>query len=228
MPSIPFCASSTEYPSDWRSISRPSRIASSSSTTRTLPRAAAVSGCIYRLPCGAGCGEWKFQTERGATVAPVGHFDRTTMFLHNTVRHRKAESRAFAGRFGGEEGVVDAVDVLGGNAVPGVRDLHPDAGAFGPGPDFQGPAGAHRVASVEEEIQEDLLEFTRVPVDRRKIGVEVRLDLDSGLLQLMFEERERLLDDPIQADVAEGRGRRAREVQQRVDDLARAEGLLGD
>src|SRR3954447_8071069 len=150
------------------------------------------------------------------------------MFLHNTVRHRKAESRAFAGRFGGEEGVVDAVDVLGGDAVPGVRNLHPDAGAFGPSPDFQDAAGAHPGARVEGEIQEDLLEFTRVPVDGREIGVEVRLDLDSGLLQLMFEKGERLLDDPIQADVAEGRGRRAREVQQGVDDLARAEGLLGD
>src|SRR3954454_20532961 len=116
---------------------RPSRISASSSTTSTLPRLlgdAAIRGdviscCIYRLPRGAGSGEREFQMEGGAAAAPVGHFDRATMLLNDTVGHRKPEPCPLAGGLRREERIVDAVDVLRGNAVARIRHFHTHAGA---------------------------------------------------------------------------------------------------
>ena len=61
-----------------------------------------------------------------------------------------------------------------------------------------------------------------------RVRVEIGADDDAGFLQLMIEQRERLLNRLVEIDGAERRGGSAREVEQRIDDLARAEGLLGD
>src|SRR4051794_38338864 len=91
----------------------------SSSMTRTLPLMELVGECgalisrgIYRLPCGAGCGEGEFQAERGASAAPVGNFDRAAMLLNDTVGHRKPQPRALARGLRGEKRVVNAMDIL--------------------------------------------------------------------------------------------------------------------
>ena len=47
-------------------------------------------------------------------------------------------------------------------------------------------------------------------------------------LQLMLQQRKRFLDHLVQVHFAERGGGSAREIQQRIDDLAGAEGLLGD
>src|SRR5689334_19860864 len=116
-------------------------MSSSSSMTRTLPRLEGeVSGCIYRLPNRAGCSEREFQMERGAAVAPIEHFDRTAMLLNDTVGHRKSETGALARRLGGEEGIVDAVNVLRSNAGSCIGHFYFDAHAVAPGTYFKGAA----------------------------------------------------------------------------------------
>ncbi len=51
----------------------------------------------------------------------------------------------------------------------------------------------------------------------------MRADFHAGFLDLMLDQRQRLLDDPVEIHLAEVGGRGAREVQQAVDDFARAE-----
>ena len=60
------------------------------------------------------------------------HANLARMFLNDAVGDGKAEAGtaglAFARRgLGGEEGIVDALDVLGGNARSGVRNAHANA-----------------------------------------------------------------------------------------------------
>src|SRR5688500_5318311 len=106
--------------------------------TSTLPRLEGViSSGIYRLPNRAGCCEREFQMESGAAVAPVENFNRAAMLLNDTVAHGEPETGALARGLGGEERIVDAVDVLGGYAGAGVRDFHFYPNAIRPGADFQ-------------------------------------------------------------------------------------------
>src|SRR5205085_9984784 len=132
---------------------------------RTLPRLAArLAGAVgrgtvissggYRLPCRAGHGEGKFHAEAGAARSAVGDFNGTTMLLNDTVGHRKPQAGAFARGLGGEERIVDAVEILGCNTVAGIGDFDARAQAVGPGADFKGSAGAHGVARVQEEVEE--------------------------------------------------------------------------
>src|SRR5690349_13993427 len=117
---------------------KPSRMSSSSSMTRILPLAlgevwgAVISSCGYGFPCRAGNGQRELHTEGRAAVTPVGNFDRTAMLLNDTVCHGKTESGALARGLGGEEGIVNAVQVLRRDAVAGVRHLHAGAIALGP------------------------------------------------------------------------------------------------
>src|ERR1035441_4526578 len=117
-------------------------MSTSSSITSTLPLfwgvsdgGAIGSSGIHWSPRRRNHGEGKLDPEPGAAVAPVGHLDGTAVFLNNTVSHRKPEAGTLARRLGGEEGIVDAMDVLRGDALPSVG--HFDPGARGPRP------GAH-------------------------------------------------------------------------------------
>src|SRR5207249_4189101 len=123
-----------------------------SSTTRIRPLAAplvatgwgaVISRGGYRLHCRLICrvghGERKIHAEGGAAPAPVGNFDGTAMLLDDAVAHRKAETGAFARGLGGEERIVDAMQVLGRNALSGVGDFDSGAHSLGPRTDLQRP-----------------------------------------------------------------------------------------
>ena len=64
--------------------------------------------------------------EAGAAARPAEDLDGATMLLNDTVCDRQAEARPFARSLGGEERIVDAVDMLGIDAVSAVEhiDLH--------------------------------------------------------------------------------------------------------
>src|SRR5947209_1963513 len=129
--------------------------------TRTLPLLPGLGG-IYRrprrcllcrgtLPSGS---DGELQAERGAAAAPVGDFNGTTMLLNDTVGHRESQARAFARGLGGEEGIVDAVDMLGRDAGTAIGHFNPDARAFSARADLEGAAARHGVTGVEEQVQE--------------------------------------------------------------------------
>ena len=123
--------------------SRLSRISGSSSMTRTRPLPWDGGG----LRCGHGelLTSWRQLTglrrlrpalaaarsmvETRAAGRPVGNFNGTVMLLNDTVGHRKAQARALARALGGEERIVDAVQMLGRDAAIRYRP-HPRARAY--------------------------------------------------------------------------------------------------
>src|ERR1035441_7258244 len=54
------------------------------------------------------------------------------MLLNDTVGYRKSKAGALLGALGGEEGIVDAVQVFRRDPVAGVGNLHPHSQSFGP------------------------------------------------------------------------------------------------
>src|SRR5215472_18285877 len=84
---------------------------------------AIISSSGYRFPCRAGHGSRKFHAEGGAAAASVGHFNGTAMLLNDTVRHAQPEAGALLGALGREEGIVNAVQVLGRDSVARVGDF---------------------------------------------------------------------------------------------------------
>ena len=63
---------------------------------------------------------------------------------------------------------------------------------------------------------------------RGSFSSSASLHFDVRLAQLVLQQAHRLADHLVQIHRREFRGRGAREIQQRVDDLAGAESLLGD
>ena len=61
-----------------------------------------------------------------------------------------------------------------------------------------------------------------------KAGHEAGFDADLRGLELMLEQGERVADDGVDVGLAVFRAAGAREVEQAVDDLGGAEGLLRD
>ena len=70
---------------------------------------------------------------------------------------------------GGEERIVDALNVLLRDAAAGVGDAHADPVAVGGG-DAQRSAFRHGVLRVQEQVQEDLLQASRIALDRRQVA----------------------------------------------------------
>jgi len=121
--------------------------------------------------------------EAGAAAGLVVNLDGAAVLLNDTVCDRQAEARPFASSLGGEEGIVNAVDVFRVDAVPAVDhvDLHP-ALVLVRRPDFEHAAGAHGVARVDEQVQEDLLQLARIAGDGRRRIVEGRANLEARLV----------------------------------------------
>ncbi len=71
-------------------------------------------------------------------------------------------------RLGGEERIVDAVQCSGAMPWPVSATSTWTRRALAPGAHFERAAGCHGVAGVEEQIQEDLLQFAGVAVNRRQ------------------------------------------------------------
>src|SRR5664280_205452 len=154
------------------------------------------------------------------------------MFLDDTVGHRQSQPCATAVsrlRFvlGGEERIVDAMDMLLRNSCTRIRYLHLYVMAIG-GADHQRAACGHCVFGIQEQIEKNLLQLSRVPVNRRQFRLQLGLHLDARGLELMIEQGQRVLYDAIQVHIAEFGARGTREVQQAVNDFRSAEGLARD
>src|ERR1039457_3719127 len=86
----------------------------------------------------------------------------------------------------------------------------------------------HCVTRIQQHIQPHLLQLALVPLDVRQIGVQLRLDLDPIGLELVVEQRQGVVQQPVQVHRGKLRASRAREVQQPIYNLRRAKRLLGD
>ena len=152
------------------------------------------------------------------------------VLLDDAVGDREAESRAtaIAGLgcgLGGEKRIVDALQMLGRDARAGVchhrLDMAIDCRGHAQTPTFR-----HGLLGVQQQVEEDLLQFAGVAVDGRQLVNEVELDVDLRGLELVIEQRQRVADDLVQIGFAELRGLGAREVEQPIRNLGGAEALL--
>src|SRR5262245_58995503 len=71
--------------------------------------------------------------EGGALARPAVHVDGPAVLLQDPIGYRQAQAGATPDPLGGEEGVVDALDVLALDAVAGVPHLGDDAVLVGAG-----------------------------------------------------------------------------------------------
>src|SRR5919197_4160935 len=124
-PSAAEAAARTAYPSRVSSVSRISRMISSSSTTRIEPcgevevMAVSDSGISPQFPGRGG--------QRENEARPLAHYaltlDRALVLADDAVGDGQAQAGAAPDRLGAEERIVDPRQVLGRYAGPGVGDL---------------------------------------------------------------------------------------------------------
>src|SRR5580693_4401918 len=177
----PDCAVSaieTRYPSVFRRSSSPSRISASSSITRIEPLG---MNCV---PHGR-----KFNMEGSTSPGGGAHIDLAGMFFDDTITHGQTKASAAATGFGREKRVKNLMDVVAGNPVARVRHFDFHASVMSAGADFQDSARGHGIARVQEEIQENLLQFVGGAAHRWKSVGKMLHHLDLGGFQRMGDQR---------------------------------------
>src|ERR1700689_2429843 len=183
--------------------------------------------------------QWKLKEKRRPKSHLTLDVDFARVLLNDAVSDGEAEAGAAglavaARGLGGEERIVDAAQVLGSDAGAAVgngdADVAVDLSGDAQGPAFAGFRGGsgHGVFSVQEEIEEDLLQLAGIAHDARKVGHETGFDGDLRGLELMLEQGESVADDGVDVGLAILSAAGAREIEEAVDDLGGAEGLLSN
>src|ERR1039458_1332574 len=114
-----------------------------------------------------------------------------SMLLNNAVGNREAKASAatVAGHvFGGEKGIVDALQVLGRDARAGIGDDGLNV-AVDQDSDRQAPAAGHRVLGVQQQVEKDLLQFARIAVDRRQPVGQIEIDKNLRRFELVLKKQ---------------------------------------
>ena len=106
-----------------------------------------------------GSGGREFQPESGAASQVAVHFNNSVVLLDNAVAHRQPQAGTFARCFCREERVVNAGQMIGRDAVPGVGHFNVDEARLRPCAHRQLAAFLHGIASVNEQIEKHLLEL---------------------------------------------------------------------
>ena len=119
--------------------------------------------------------------------------DMAAALLDDPEHGREPEPGPFAALLGREEGFEDVVEELGRDAGAGVGDLERDVGAgleagwaiaiagrelALAGGDGQGPAPRHRVAGVDGQVHDDLLDLARIDMHAAGLAAQHQLDHD--------------------------------------------------
>src|SRR5271155_2754122 len=241
-PASPVAAVSTAKPSISSRVCKDSRISASSSMMRTAPampdvpftsdREITAVSDIFGLGGDSLPAQREIEGEGGSLPRMAFHANLASMFLDDAVGDGKAQTGAaglaFAGRsLGGKERIVNALNVLRGNAAPGVGHAHADALTVERG-HAQRATARHGVLRVQEQVQEHLLQSPRIALNGGQSGFRCVVHFDLGHLELVFEQSERVGDYFVDIHIADLAAAGAREIQQVVDDLRGAEGLPGD
>ncbi len=152
------------------------------------------------------------------------------VLLNDAVGHGEAQSgtAAVAGPghgFGGEERIVDALEVLGRDARAGVVHNRFDV-PVGERGYAEAAAAGHGILGVQQQVEKHLLQLAWVAVDGGQILVQFEIDEDLRGLELVIEQRECVANDLVEVCIAKLRGRSAGKVEQAIGDLGGAEALL--
>src|SRR6266849_3384120 len=188
----PVAAMTTSKPSRRRTASRTSRRTSSSSTIRirmdpgsSVPRHRNGARQRYR--------------ELRAPPDDALRGDLAVGAVKNPPRDGEAESCAAAPTLGRDQRLEDPAEEVRRDAFAVVfhLDFHPLSNLFGGDPDV--PALAHCVASVEEDVGQNLLQVVKVPADMG-FRYPVHMNRDLFWLQKIFVESDRRGDQTQDAD----------------------------
>src|SRR5690606_13350841 len=96
---------------------------------------------------------------------------------HDAVGDRQPQPGAAADRLAGVERIEDARQYVGGNAAAAVGDADPGLAVLGAGGDDDGAAVLDRLAGVDQQVHEHLVDLRQMAFDRRQLAVEL-LDPD--------------------------------------------------
>ena len=86
----------------------------------------------------------------------------------------------------------------------------------------------HRVHGVHHQRKQNLLDLRGVAKDRRQIGIELRLDLNSGEIELVLHQAQGAVDHLVQVGGLQVHRRGAREREEILDQIAAAAAFGGD
>ena len=110
------------------------------------------------------------------------------MFLDDAIRHRQTEARALPDTLGRVERIVNLRDVLRGDADTRIGDLCDKRSVVGcSGGDDDAPAIRNRIARVEDQVREDLLQLAGVAVGFGRVFGVTANDLDLAATQLRLK-----------------------------------------
>src|SRR5436853_6961101 len=114
---------------------------------------------VYGACQALGGREWETQREARALAEGAFAVDGPVVLAHDPVGDRKAQPRSLPDRLRREERIVDARKVFAGDARTGVGDFDDRLPVFRARRYRQPAAFRHRVLSVEERVQEYLLQL---------------------------------------------------------------------
>src|ERR1051326_1168600 len=165
--------------------------ASSSIIRMEPPLPASVRGRVKTAASDIDClSHGKFQMERGSLPRLRVHADLACVFLNDSVRYGETQARATRlpltrDVLGGEEGIVNLVDVFRLNACAAVTDIYLHVVTIGRADAQRAAPGGHGVFGVEGQVQEHLLEFAGIAMDERQSGIEFGFNLHPRSLELV-------------------------------------------
>src|SRR5208282_4227038 len=196
-PASPVPAVSTAKPSISSRVCRDSRISASSSMMSTAParpgvpcnrlREMTAASDIFCLRRNGFPAQGKIQGESRPGAGLALDTNLASMFLDDAVGDGKAEAGAAGlacarGSLGGEEWIVNALNVFRRDARSGVGHAYADALAIERG-HAQRSAAGHCIFGIQEQVQEHLLQSSGVPLNRGQLGLEYVLHFDLGHLE---------------------------------------------
>ena len=149
------------------------------------------------------------------------------MFLDDVAHDGEAEAGAAA--FGGEVGQEKFLTVLGGDAGSGIGDGEFDGfGSGRGGGDEEAAQGAilHGFGGVVDEIDDDALDLVGIEAQGRKLGSEIKADVD--VVEASGEDGESVVDDVVEIGRTRLGGGEARELGELIDESAEGFDFLRD
>src|SRR6185503_8847536 len=131
----------------------------------------------------------KYEAEPRALSVIAFARECSAVLLHDAVRHGQAQARTPALGLRRKERVVDPREMFGRNADAGVRNLDDHFLAADAADHREPSAFLHRVARVEEQVQEHLLELVlHAPHNHRGVR-KFAAHLDTAGPELVLEQR---------------------------------------
>src|SRR5438876_2164246 len=165
----------------------------------------------------------KIKIEGRSFVGRALHANLASVLLDNPISHRKPQTGAafltILGRsFGGEERIVNALNMLLRDSAAGVGDDNAHSVAIRSQNSQRAPV-RHRIFGIEEEIQEHLLQSAIISLDRRQVLRKLIPYTNFRRLELVLKQAQGVEDDAIDINLSELSAAGAGEVQQIIHDF---------